>query len=155
MSLLVLPVELLEQIICDTMPLGFESFMLSCKAIYNTGAKLIEKHHYIRWKYKKLDLANSDVDCSMKLLVEIAKEPLIADYIEHADLQAAGVLEEVLRQDTEEISNLAALGERRLSQLLAWLEILDSGHIKPSRLPHVTLHHQEGWRRKILVKVSF
>jgi hypothetical protein len=101
MPLLQVPVEILTQMIKETMPESFENFALSCKAVYEASTHLREKHNklsrrYKKFKYTKLDgLSMADIQAlgddfcssSLELLSKIADEPLIAKYIVSADFK--------------------------------------------------------------------
>jgi hypothetical protein len=87
MSFLELPAELLFSIVEHVMPEGFESLMMSCRTIYATGKDLVERHNALRRKYRTFKY-DSEIQCSLQLLCLIAKDPLIARYIEAADFSS-------------------------------------------------------------------
>lgn len=84
MSLVNLPAELLIEIVRLTLPLGYESFMLSCKRINQIGEEFLEEHNRLRRKFKHFRYAD-EIKCSPELLKHISREPLIAEYIQTAD----------------------------------------------------------------------
>jgi hypothetical protein len=83
MALLDLSVELLQQIINEAIPEDFESLALSCKHLYAAS------QHYIRMynKYNRYTLFKDGkyVSTPLQLLLEFAKNPDLARYIEYAD----------------------------------------------------------------------
>ena len=93
MSLTSLPPELLELIIIQTLPEGFESFALSCKSIFNLCSPFITQHNLLRKDFTKFKYSNEsgtswhDIWTAFDLLARIAAEPIIARYIRHAELK--------------------------------------------------------------------
>ncbi|KAK5168701.1 uncharacterized protein LTR77_006010 [Saxophila tyrrhenica] len=93
MSLLGLPNELILDIIQRCMPLGFESLMLSCKAVHTVGEEFIERHNSLRRTYRIVEPArrfdyapeNDAPQDILHLLHKIAKDPLTAGYIQSID----------------------------------------------------------------------
>jgi hypothetical protein len=47
--LLELPPELLDMIVEETLPEGFEGIALSCKALYEVAKRYIENHRYMKY----------------------------------------------------------------------------------------------------------
>ncbi|TKA81395.1 hypothetical protein B0A55_02066 [Friedmanniomyces simplex] len=86
MSLLALPVELLDVIIGHTLPDGLESFALSCKTVRTVGKNHIRTHdtYKRRWAHF-VHQDDPDVKVPLELLLAIAEDPLIAAYIQKAD----------------------------------------------------------------------
>ncbi|KAK5168782.1 uncharacterized protein LTR77_006091 [Saxophila tyrrhenica] len=122
MSLLNLPVELLEQIIQETMPDEYEPFMLSCKTIYNTGLKLIDRHNTLQRTFSKLDFSsvfNQKADGSMKFLGQVAQEPLIVRYVKSATTSAKGKLVDIVAQDLNELCLLLHEDGQALQRLVS------------------------------------
>lgn len=113
MSLLQLPPELLQLIIEQTFSKDFESFALSCKDVFNLSKKHMVKHKQLK-KYKHCVLdpntetgrerlnGTYSVPTTLHLLELIAKEPVIAEYIEFADLKEGLVYDDNYRVDWEE-----------------------------------------------------
>jgi hypothetical protein len=85
MTLLELPDEILQDIVKYSLPYGFESFILACKRIYTIGKENIAIHNRLKRTYKDFQYGK-DIRCAIQLLHRIANEPLIAEYIEEADL---------------------------------------------------------------------
>jgi hypothetical protein len=111
-SIVDLPAELLQQIANDLLPNGIESFCLSCKTLYNASYQQRKRHNALKAKYQHVvikdwldddesgddeeedDDSHSDSDedspsemsCILQLLDDIGKNPIIARYIETADL---------------------------------------------------------------------
>ncbi|KAH6666227.1 hypothetical protein B0J14DRAFT_199642 [Halenospora varia] len=96
MSLLLLPIELLTRIARETLPEGFESFALTCRATYRVSECLIKFHNGLNKQYRNLilpknygtedELENANPTCSLQLLARIAEDPLIAKYMLSANL---------------------------------------------------------------------
>ena len=86
MRLLDLAPELLDEIIGYCMPVGFESFALTCKGSYTYCRPQIALHNRLskRWKYTTNQFPRQHD--TLRLLLEIVKEPLVAQYIQHLDL---------------------------------------------------------------------
>ncbi|KAK7960369.1 hypothetical protein PG996_011014 [Apiospora saccharicola] len=74
-NLLDLPPELVIQVITESLPEGFESLALSCKAIHQLCKPFIEHHNLLRTQI---------------LLERIADEPIVARYIQHASFFSDG-----------------------------------------------------------------
>ncbi|KAF2872308.1 hypothetical protein BDV95DRAFT_542282 [Massariosphaeria phaeospora] len=86
MQLLDLAPELVEQIVDWSMPSGFESLALTCKALYGLCSSRIKLHNLgKKWKHVAYEPAYWQVDV-FRILHEISKEPLIARCIESLDL---------------------------------------------------------------------
>lgn len=84
MSLMGLPPELLCQIIRETIPIDYESFVLSCRTIYEIGREFLEKHNRLRRRFRRFQYDDS-LQCSLQLLWTIARDPIIAEYIQSAN----------------------------------------------------------------------
>ncbi|EPE30323.1 F-box protein [Glarea lozoyensis ATCC 20868] len=89
-----LPTELVDVIIENTLPEGFESLALSCKDLWDHCIPHLPRHNYYRSKYRnfsfkapwKEDPDNANMICPVvELLMRISTEPIIARYIEHAN----------------------------------------------------------------------
>ncbi|KAK8091464.1 hypothetical protein PG997_001825 [Apiospora hydei] len=95
-SLVDLPPELLLQIISETLPEGFESLALSCKAVYQLCTPFIKQHNLRRAQFRKFqyspfpdsgqDPLRTPIYHAYDLIERIAREPIVARYIQHADL---------------------------------------------------------------------
>jgi hypothetical protein len=86
MALLDLPDELLQNVVEQTIPKGFESLSLSNKKIYNIAQEYIPTHNRLKRSYQHFRYTLK-IKHAFHLLHRIADEPLIAEYIEHADLR--------------------------------------------------------------------
>jgi hypothetical protein len=113
MTLLSLPNELLGRIVQETMPEGFENFVLSCKAVYNTSGILLEQHNTMRRRYKHFkyrgagDLSDQETCASSpQLIARIAADPLIAKYMVSADFK-----EDSIPEDEDNVEALVQLLE--------------------------------------------
>ncbi|OTA64294.1 F-box domain protein [Hypoxylon sp. EC38] len=97
-----LPVELLEEIIIQTMPEGFESLALTCRTIHKICTPYIERHNRLcsefrRFQYRdafkfqsiffEQDPLLQPMRSSFNLLARIAVEPMVSRYIIHADFE--------------------------------------------------------------------
>ena len=96
MSLPLLPVEILVQIIKESIPEGFEGLALTCKRVYDASVIFREQHNKLRRRYRnfKYDIKRTASDdhenncfSSLHLLLKIADNPLIARYIVSANLR--------------------------------------------------------------------
>jgi len=86
MALIELAPELLDEIVGYCMPEGFESFALACKGSYIYCKPRIPLHNRLSrlWKHATNEFPmHRD---AFWILLEIAKEPLVARYIQHLDL---------------------------------------------------------------------
>src|ERR1700753_3907178 len=60
-KILAMPAEILAQILDDCRPDGFESFMMTCKQVYETGYHLITPHRLCkRWRMFTVDFKIED-----------------------------------------------------------------------------------------------
>lgn len=59
--------------------------MLTCKTVYTAGKGLVEKHNALRRRYRHIGY-NDDVQNLLQLLYLIAKDSIVAEYIETLDL---------------------------------------------------------------------
>jgi hypothetical protein len=93
--LLTLPIELLERIVPLVVPEGFESLSLTCKTLNELCAQLIKRYNYLHSHYrvfryrtplKKDPFTGNNIWGAYDLLTRISLEPVLARYIEHADL---------------------------------------------------------------------
>ncbi|KAI2626604.1 F-box domain protein [Hypoxylon sp. NC1633] len=106
-TILTIPTELVDEIIQQTLPEGFESLALTCKKFYGLCAPSIHRHKYLRKifqsfnyiersqreNYDDASAGNSSRDptfsyisTAFALLERIAIEPKVARYITEADL---------------------------------------------------------------------
>jgi hypothetical protein len=82
MSLLDLPPEILDLIIDVAGPSGLESFVLSCKAIYQRATSQIAHHNELKriWSHAN-NAGQARRGDTLSILYEISREPVIAEYI--------------------------------------------------------------------------
>lgn len=133
MELLDLPTELLERILQETMPEGFESFAVTCKAVYRAGNFIRPKHNAFRKRYRRFaygDSADGDACISsLQLIARIAQEPIIAKYIVSANLV------EDISLDDAEVSEAHIQEVTHSTRVLALLETspyLQSAGVDPA-----------------------
>jgi hypothetical protein len=86
MSLLDLSIELLQQVIYDAIPEGFESLALSCKCLHAASQLYIKK--YNKWNHYACKKDGEYISSPLKVLLEIAVDPDIPRYIQHADFSS-------------------------------------------------------------------
>jgi hypothetical protein len=86
MALLDLAPELLDEIVGYCMPEGFESFALACKGSYTYCKPRIPLHNRLNRLWKNTTNEFPMQRDAFRILLEIAKEPLVARYIQHLDL---------------------------------------------------------------------
>jgi len=87
MGLLDLPPEILDLIIDVTVPDGLESFVLSCKAVFERAQSQIAHHNELKKRWSRTN--NAHPACrgdTLSILYEISREPIIAEYIENLSL---------------------------------------------------------------------
>ncbi|KAI1122304.1 F-box domain protein [Nemania abortiva] len=97
-SLTDLPIELLPGIIEYSLPEGFESLALTCRALYTLCIPFIEHHNRLRKRFREFryDDVSTDpslpcISAAITLIAYIAAEPRAARYIIHADFELDGV----------------------------------------------------------------
>ncbi|KAI2486251.1 hypothetical protein Ptr902_00384 [Pyrenophora tritici-repentis] len=100
MGLLDLPPEILDLIIDRTAPGGLQNFVLSCKTVYQRSASQIRQHNALKkaWSHTT-NMSPSRRGDTLAVLHEIAREPIIAEYIETLFLWDRRADDEV-REDT-------------------------------------------------------
>ena len=93
-----LPPEILRLIAYETLPEGFESLALTCKALYTSSIGFIKQHHNLKVEWGHVtfncnddrDFSFNDNDCKVDnvqhLLLEVVRTPLVARYIKNLDL---------------------------------------------------------------------
>ncbi|KXH44422.1 hypothetical protein CNYM01_07283 [Colletotrichum nymphaeae SA-01] len=100
MSLLHLPVEVLQSIILETIPESIDNVALTCKKLYEASERYLVQHNILRRRFRHFafDVVGSDDDerihgtetfivNSLDLLMKIIHHPIIAQYIQIADLR--------------------------------------------------------------------
>jgi hypothetical protein len=103
MHLLQLAPEILDQIIDWSMPQGFESLVLTCKTLYNSAGARVNLHNNLkrRWQYT-IHSSPCGFD-HLRLLHDIAKEPLAARYIVNLDLDSEEGFGLLTREEDEDL----------------------------------------------------
>lgn len=87
MGLLDLPPEIIDYILDFAGPTGLESFVLSCKAVYERATTQIENHNRLRRRWRNTTNQNTARrGDTLSILYEISKDPSIAEYIETLSL---------------------------------------------------------------------
>jgi hypothetical protein len=82
MKLLDLPVEIIDQILDLTLPSGFESFVLSCKAVYARAGAQIQRHNTLKQQWRLTTFTNRYRDNMFHILYDISRNELGGQYIE-------------------------------------------------------------------------
>lgn len=88
-----LPTELLDEIILHSLPESFEGLALTCRKLYNLCTPSIEHHNQLRKRFRKFTYTKYTNDGLLSvnnppaanLIREIARDPIVARYIRHAD----------------------------------------------------------------------
>ena len=87
MSLLSLPLEIIDIIIDLSLPSSIEELSLVCKAIYERAQVQIVRHNTLKQQWKRANnYRTGRLDDTLGILDAIAQDPLIAEYIEVLDL---------------------------------------------------------------------
>ncbi|KAI1465232.1 uncharacterized protein F4812DRAFT_440182 [Daldinia caldariorum] len=81
-----LPPEILRRVIEESMPEGFEKFMLTCRYVYECGRSLIDKHAtYIR-ENRYLNFEGiADYVPIVTWMYSVVNDPVVARYVWHVD----------------------------------------------------------------------
>lgn len=94
MSFNTLPDELKILIIEQTLPEGFESLAVTCKRVSELCKPFIAGHNALRSRYRSFAYRLDDpafeysmILTAFHLIARIASEPIVARYIQHADLK--------------------------------------------------------------------
>ncbi|KAL9115728.1 MAG: hypothetical protein Q9227_000096 [Pyrenula ochraceoflavens] len=130
-----LPTEILDMIIPDTLPEGFESLALTCKTVYGLCLPFIEHHKHFKsefetFKYGKTrkDPSSPFIKTAFDLIGHVAKEPLAARYIRVADFIDDGLFSReepshhVPDVDRDRITSLFASSPYLVEAGLDWRE---------------------------------
>ncbi|KAI2469034.1 F-box domain protein [Annulohypoxylon bovei var. microspora] len=86
-----LPTELLDEIISQVLPEGFESLALTCRGIYELCTPFIERHNQLRLEFQNFRYREQVVNgfeparVAFDLITRIAVEPIVARYIKNAN----------------------------------------------------------------------
>lgn len=92
MALTSLPNELLDEIITNVLPEGFESVALTCRKIYALCTPFIERHNKLSSQfqnftyYEKID-PSFTIRTAFDLIIRIAVEPVVARYVRDANFK--------------------------------------------------------------------
>lgn len=112
MALLKLPNELLGTILDLSRPYTFEDLALTCKHIYSIARPFLVRHNELRRKYRHLSFPQpgyypTGIDKPTwfvpQLLLDIARDPLVASYIVHANLGQRNYTEDYSREPDESV----------------------------------------------------
>ena len=98
MALISLPTEIIEMIIMQAMPEGFESMALCCKRVHAICVPFIEEHnalhsrfhHFAYFENMRRDLTAPTIITAFDLITRIADEPRTANYIRSANFRIDG-----------------------------------------------------------------
>jgi len=133
MRLLDLPCELLDQIINDTLPEGFEAFALTCKAVYSRTRSQTLRHHNLKSRW-----SHSNVVSIFPVLEEFARDPLAASYIKVLQFEGmvAGYHEDIM-ENPEAV--------KRLRDMVAESKCLQAVHIDGETLWEILSVENEEW----------
>lgn len=106
MSLHSLPVEMLCRILDHAQPYDFESLVLCSKRLHNAAQHKFVKHNRLRKRYSHFKfggrIGTETIDSVPQLLLEIAMNPSIDNYIRHVDMSHRRTLDEVLNESLEQ-----------------------------------------------------
>ena len=87
MSFLNLPLEIIDVILELSVPFGIEGLSLVSKAIHGRASLHIERHNALKRQWRRANnFRPGRVDDTLGILDAIAKDPLVAEYIEVLDL---------------------------------------------------------------------
>jgi hypothetical protein len=87
MGLLDIPLEIVDVIIDLCLPLGIESLALTCKALHERARSQIQLHNKLKRRWKRTtNYSTPKREDTLRILYEISRDPLVADYIEVLDL---------------------------------------------------------------------
>lgn len=87
MSLLSLPLEIIDVILDLSVPFGIEGLSLASKAIHGRATSQIERHNALKRQWRRANnFRPGRVDDTLGILDAIARDPLVAEYIEILDL---------------------------------------------------------------------
>ena len=88
MTLLRLPLDVLDNIVQATLPEGFEHLMMTCKALNQIGRPFLDEYNIFTRDWRHVDIAEqgSGVNDVADLLMRLIDDPRIGRYIRHACL---------------------------------------------------------------------
>ena len=139
-----LPTELIEMIIIQAIPEGFESMAMTCQKVHAICVPFIEEHtlqkplhsqfHHFSY-YDKTNHQSYPIRGSLDLIERITDNPRIARYIRNADFTIDGVS----RGDSYRKSLKDCLGSDPLRRIFA-----DSPHLKEAGLDWQTYYASIG-----------
>ncbi|KAF2009607.1 hypothetical protein BU24DRAFT_357775 [Aaosphaeria arxii CBS 175.79] len=87
MGLLDLPLEVIDEIISLTLPVGIESFALSCKAINARAGPQIKRHNAYKRRWRHALIVGNPQVSALRAIAEIADDSLAAEYVESLHLR--------------------------------------------------------------------
>jgi hypothetical protein len=99
MTLLDLPLEILDEIIDLTLPSGIEAFALCCKAIYIRAASQLQRHNSLKRQWSCTAFSNHRRAGILRILYAISCDPLAAQYIQALDLYDHGQMPDTTSDD--------------------------------------------------------
>ena len=86
MNLLDLPLEILDEIIGLTLPSGIEGFALCCRAVNARALSQLRRHNTLKRQWKYTSHTSTRRGDTLRMLYEISRHPLAAQYIESLNL---------------------------------------------------------------------
>ncbi|KAH9904490.1 hypothetical protein F4778DRAFT_732670 [Xylariomycetidae sp. FL2044] len=126
MALLQMPVELLLEIAELSLPYGFESLSLTCKHIHHATSSLLARHNWRRCHFRRFTygFGNHDeligkISTGPDLLLFIARDPIIAEYIVELDMAYRGHIDDVNKVDESEVARSTIRCSEPLRRLVA------------------------------------
>lgn len=95
MGFLSLPPEIIDAIIDLSLPAGIEELSLVCKALHGRAKTQIDRHNTLKRRWKRANNYRTErLDDTLGILDAIARDPIVAEYIEVLDLWDERGLEE-------------------------------------------------------------
>jgi hypothetical protein len=86
MGLLDLPLEVLDEIVSLTLPSGIEGFVLCCRAVNSRALSQLQRHNSLKRQWKYTSHTSARRGDTLRMLYEISRDPLAAQYIESLNL---------------------------------------------------------------------
>ncbi|KAL9635811.1 MAG: hypothetical protein Q9164_003224, partial [Protoblastenia rupestris] len=93
MALTHLPTKILDTVITNVLPEGFQSLTLTCRKIYALCTPFIERYNRLRSQfqdstyYEKVNDLSFTIRTAFDLITRIAIEPVVARYIRDANFK--------------------------------------------------------------------
>lgn len=131
MGLLDLPPEMIDYILDFSGPAGLEGFVLTCKAVYGRATTQIQEHNYLRrqWRHTHNQGTSRRGD-TLRVLYEISKNPVIAEYIETLSLWDRRPDEEIRGLDTMDVFRGDEQAMQRIKRLLRDAEFFQNADLE-------------------------